>query len=275
MSIRSDDVSYVQQQYQDDLPLRVRIHTHATYTVPQVDFTAWVLNKIGWQGTERVIDIGVGAGIYVEPVRARCRHYIAADLSLGMLHRLPQPNLDRLNLDVQRLPLPDHTFDVVLANHMLYHVPDRDAALDQIARILRPAGCLLAVTNSVQSMGELTRLYQSAAHKLGLIEKIAVIQSAADTFGLENGTPLLLRHFAHVARFDLPAALVFPEPQPVIDYIATTRERYEALLPAGITWADVVAALTDLLRQHIAEHGVFRVNKLTGVFVCRHPQRKK
>lgn len=272
MSMRSDDVAFVQQQYQDDLPLRVRIQTHMTYSVPQVDFTAWVLNRIAWQGTETVIDIGVGAGIYVEPTRARCRHYIAADLSLGMLSRLRQPDLDRINLDAQRLPLPDHTFDVVLANHMLYHVPDRDAALAQIARILRPDGCLLAVTNSMQSMAELSRLVQTAAHKLGLAEKIPVVENAAGTFGLENGTPLLLRHFAHVVRFDLPAALVFPEPQPVIDYLATTRQRYEALLPAGITWADVAAALTDLLRQHIAEHGDFRVNKLTGVFVCRQPR---
>lgn len=272
MTIRSDDVAYVKQQYQNDENLNVRIRTHALYTVPQVDFTAWVLDKIPWHGTERVIDVGYGSGGYVAAARQRCGHYIAADLSLGMLRGLPAPPPDRVNLDAQRLPLAGHAFDVVLANHMLYHVPDRDAALAEIARVLRPTGCLLAVTNSAQSMAELNHLRQDAIRRLGGTGPQTIWQNAGNAFGLENGTPALVRHFAHVERFDLHAAFVFPQPQPVIDYLATTRARIEQMLPSGVTWDDLVATLTQILRQHIAEHGAFHVSKLSGVFICRQPR---
>ena len=49
--------------------------------------------------------------------------------------------------DAQELPFPDDAFDVVVANHMLYHVPEPARAAAEIGRVLRPDGLLLAATN--------------------------------------------------------------------------------------------------------------------------------
>ena len=49
--------------------------------------------------------------------------------------------------DAQAIPFRADAFDIVLAAHMLYHVPDIDAALREIARVLRPDGTLLVVLN--------------------------------------------------------------------------------------------------------------------------------
>lgn len=45
-----------------------------------------------------------------------------------------------LRLDIRRIDLPDDSFDVVVASHVLEHVDADDAALREIARILRPTG---------------------------------------------------------------------------------------------------------------------------------------
>ena len=73
-----------------------------------------------------------------------------ADLSPGMLHSArPLAGSDPLLVaDAQALPFPCDAFDVTLAMHMLYHVPDRALAIAELRRVLRPDGVALVVTNS-------------------------------------------------------------------------------------------------------------------------------
>ena len=264
----SDEEQYVRSQYKTQDNLNVRVRTHELYGEPRVDFAAWVLEKINWIGVERVVDVGCGSGIYVEPARGRAAHYIATDRSFGMLQQLAYPDLDRVNVDAQALPLTDDSADVILANHMLYHVPDRDAALQEFVRVLRPGGCLLAATNSAHNMAEFELLTNRALDALGT--RVPAEVSLALAFTLENGQELLERYFGDVERHDLPGALVFPAPEPVIAYLASSRERWEEHLPAGYSWEDVVAVLDQIISADIAAHGEFRVNKLTGVFVCHN-----
>ncbi len=255
-----DDSRFVQEQYATDTNLATRIRTHELYTEPKRDFMAWVLDQVEWRGDELVVDVGCGAGAYVEAVRARTPHYVAGDLSLGMLQVVAAPA--RVNLDANRLPLAGNSVDVLLANHMIYHVPDKDRALAEFARVLRAGGVLLAATNSASTMMELPRLVQRVSTHLGRDYEPAWGLLA---FTLENGAAFLQRHFAHVQRIDLSSALVFREVQPVIDYVATS--------PRSIGGFDeddeeLWALLRERLELEIAENGAFRVNKLTGVFRC-------
>ena len=260
------------QSYKTPDNLSIRIRTHERYTQPKTNFIAWVLDKIQWRGDETVVDIGCGAGVYVAAARQRSRLYVAGDLSLGMLQGLPQPDLPRLNLDAQRLPLADKSVDVVLANHMLYHVPDKAAALSEIVRVLRPDGRLLAATNSGDTMAELNALRWQAMKRLGLAVAPALKHSpVADLFSLENGRDILAPHFTHIKRHDLSSALVFPEPQPILDYLDSSRDWFiKRFLPDSMTAGDLLQVFRDILDEHFAHNDEFRVNKLTGVFVC-HP----
>jgi SAM-dependent methyltransferase len=93
--------------------------------------------------------------------------------------------------DARRLPFEDGEFDAVLAAWMLYHVPDLDRALAEIARVLRPGGRLVAVTNAVGHMQELWDL----ARRDTCMRRL--------TFRSENGEESLRRHFARVERRDV------------------------------------------------------------------------
>lgn len=60
--------------------------------------------------------------------------------------------------DAQALPFRDASFDAVIANHMLYHVPDIPRALGEVRRVLKPSGFCYAATMGVANMREVDEL---------------------------------------------------------------------------------------------------------------------
>jgi SAM-dependent methyltransferase len=108
--------------------------------------------------------------------------------------------------DVQELPFADATFDTVVAAWMLYHVPDLDRGLGEIARVLEPDGRLVAVTNSVRHIEELRELFGS------------ILPGFQKTFNAENAAEHLLRHFGTVERADTEVVAVVSDRQVLVDY---------------------------------------------------------
>lgn len=263
----TDRQHLTEKSYKTNEPLKVRIRTHELYTEPQIDFVPWVLSHIPWRGDELVIDVGCGAGIYAAQAQVHGRSYVACDLSFGMVAGVQNAS-QKVNLDVQTLPIESATADVVLANHMLYHVPDKDKALQEIVRVLKPSGYLIAATNSGRNMAEMRQLMSEATTRLE-IELEDPFAAVATRFDLETSIELLKPYFAQVERHDLPAVLVFPEPQPIIDYLASTRDYFELRVNGQATWAQAEQELRQMLDSHFAENATFVVNKLSGVFVCQ------
>jgi SAM-dependent methyltransferase len=94
----------------------------------------------------RILDVGCGTGqsrqIYVD----RSSRYVGLDLSLGSL-RLAQARLEGsrwVQADACRLPFRSGSFDVVAFSSVLHHLPDRQAALAEALRALRPGGWAFA-----------------------------------------------------------------------------------------------------------------------------------
>lgn len=261
-SLATNKNHLTQVSYATDERLRVRIQTHELYSQPAVDFPNWVLDKISWDNPQLVVDVGCGAGVYARPVQERGATYVAGDLSWGMVSALAVPG--RLNLDVQQLPLADETVDVVLANHMLYHVPNQPQALAEIRRVLRPGGVLLAATNSRFSMQELDELRAAAGRPYGV--ELATMTSS-DHFALEDGVEKLAPYFAQVVRYDLTAALIFPHAQPILAYLDSMNDWYKVQSGGRVSWEQVRPEVERLLQAHFAQNDTFVVNKLSGVLV--------
>ncbi len=262
------------QMYSTDKSLAVRLHTHKRYTQPRLDFMAWVVEHISWRGDETVLDVGCGDGAYVEPVCARLTgggRLLSADLSLGMLRDLNaktfvgQPRL--LNANAISIPLPDACCDVVLANHMLYHVPQIERALAEIRRVLRQGGRLLAATNARNSMETFITEMLAAAQALG--HNWGIPTSPVRTrFTLENGGAIIEPFFPAVARDIVESCLVFPQAAPAVDYIHSLRHVYAPQLPQGLEWEALIEQVARQIEAQMAEQGEYRVSKTTGVFVA-------
>lgn len=267
-TLKINDPLRVKQQYKTKDNLDIRFQTHRQYTQPKIDFVTWVIDQSSWTGSEIVLDVGSGSGNYVTAVQKRAHLYIAGDLSVGMLASI-DPSISRIQLDAQRLPMAETSVDVVLANHMLYHVPNLGECLRQIHRVLRADGRLIAATNSRNNMAELRHLIMGIGRKYDKNLTLSIEQLNLVTgFNLENGHRLLQPYFSKVDRFELNSALVFPSAEPVLAYMSSMQEYYMSFIPIEANWDDIVVHLRQRLQSHLGQNEAYRVNKKMGVFIC-------
>jgi SAM-dependent methyltransferase len=273
----TDRENLMKHAYADERNLEIRTRTHEQYTVPQHDFFDWVLSQHHfWRGDEWVLDAGCGRGNYFDSVLARLNdeaRYFAGDFSSGMVRRAAQHELanyiDFAVEDLQAIPFPDNTFDVVMANHVLYHVPDLDLALSEIHRVLRPDGVLLSAVNSQFTMVEFNTLTRRAYTLLGHPDTEEPDNMISfDGFTLENASVKLARVFRGVARYEIPSALIFDEVDPVVDYLDSMRALRESSLPPGIAWEDFMMIMRNQIERLISHFGELVVNKLSGVLIA-------
>jgi SAM-dependent methyltransferase len=146
----------------------------------------------------RVLEVGPGPGELSERIeRELGADVVALDISERMVELTRARGVEAIVGDVQQLPFPDGAFDCAVAAWMLYHVPDVVRGIAELARVLRPGGRLVAVTNG-------------ADHWQGLREQV-VDERGASCFSAENGGDLLRRHFSHVERRDATGWFVFPD----------------------------------------------------------------
>jgi len=264
------DPDAIQRQYADDNYLRVMQDTHDQYSSPAIDFPNWVLDRCGLRGDEHLLDVGAGAGRYYQPLLARypSLHYTALDISPGMMTGLSA--VQRIAADAAALPFASGTFDVILANHMLYHLPNIASGLRETQRILKPDGLLVASTNSAGTMPQLVELMRRG---ILLLSKPGTPLTQMPppphiTFSLENGAQQMARHFYAVVRHDLPGTLVFPDTDSTLRYLETWRPMREPQLPAGVKWDDLLLVVRDQVNRIIKLFGQLAVEKVSGVLIA-------
>jgi SAM-dependent methyltransferase len=253
-------------QYCTDANLAARQSIYA-YQQPRMELAAAVLDLAGLAGTETIADIGCGNGMYLAELASRghAGRLIGADLSIGMLGaaRSRATGAALVIGDAAALPLPDGVADVTLAPHMLYHVPDRHAAVREFRRITRPGGPLLVVLNGAGHLSQLAALVDAAAVEAGLPGgAIGAEYQTYLSMTLDKGAELLAGVFASVEQQDFTAELLLPDAQPVAVYAGSMRTTQAMPDPEAF-----VAAVTA--RVPFGPDGFFRVTTHSGVLICR------
>jgi SAM-dependent methyltransferase len=253
VTFRADDPAYVRYQYSDDQKLRIRIDTHETYSERR-GFHQWVLRHVAAERGQRLLDVGSGPGEYHPLLQGV--DVVALDTSLGMLAKV---RARRVNADAQALPFGDRSFDRVMSNHMLYHVPDKPRALREMRRVAKPGGRVTITANLRSSYANLWELRNAALAELGLAPQ----HGTGYWFAAED-VDLVASVFPDVRVEIWNDAFVFPSAEPVLRYLATG--------PAGVASEDERERLFALLRPRIdeivAREGVFRVPKGAGCFIA-------
>lgn len=105
----------------------------------------WVANQVS--GAARVLDYGCGAGRVVALLREAGINAFGCDVFYeggdysDVIFPAAKPYV--LRMEGERIPFEDASFDVVLSNQVFEHVPNLDAALSEISRVLKPGGVAL------------------------------------------------------------------------------------------------------------------------------------
>jgi len=258
---------HVEQQYGDDRNLAARQSIYA-YQQPVSDIWGGSLDLARLHGDETILDIGCGNGLYLGALHGRGHRGLVcgADLSAGMLHSArPLAGPDPLLVaDAQALPFPDDAFDVTLAMHMLYHVPDRALAIAELRRVLRADGVALVVTNSQRHFAELDDLLVECAAAATGVERLPA--RAHISFTLENGEHELAQHFSSIELRMFTSELVVDEVDPVLDYARSM----SAFVADDTGQLDgVLHELERRVRESIAADGAVHVTAESGCFACR------
>jgi malonyl-CoA O-methyltransferase len=115
-----------------------------------------------------VLDLGAGTGVAAREIKRMFRRaaVTAADIAAPMLEvtrrrsRFWRP-IRCVQADAQALPFEDATFDLVFCNLMLQWLSPPDAALAEIARVLKPGGLLLASSFGPETLRELRAAWQA------------------------------------------------------------------------------------------------------------------
>jgi SAM-dependent methyltransferase len=181
------------------------------------------------------------------------------------LNRISDLPIQLFVSDAQALPLPDQAFDVVMARHMLYHVPDIDRAVAEAARVLAPGGRFLATANSARSMPEYRALREAAAQRF---PAMAPVENVNARFSLENGVGFLASYFDGIEVHTLPGTLRFPTAAPFVEYFTSTRALIMAPEHTDAEWQEVVDFVRAEVVRIIAHEGRMDVSKLTGAIVA-------
>lgn len=272
--IHAVDKDYlVTRQYRDSSNLKTRGDLHARFGTNPYPWFRWVFDRLLAIApvSGRILEVGAGpAGLWAENLDRLPPGWrvTLTDLSEGMVttarERLAQAGApaDAFTIevaDIEQLPYADASFDVAIANHMLYHVPDRSVALAQLRRILRPGGALLAATNGKENMRELDGLLAPFTSHADDKEWRASFRRA---FTLENGAEQLSPFFdgATIERYE--DSLRVTDANALIAYVLSID------IPALRDPEQRASFASAVSARMAADDGVFTIAKSVGAFTA-------
>src|SRR5690606_30323447 len=120
------------------------------------------------------------------------------------------------NHPATELPYEDESYDLIFANHMLYHVPDVPGALREARPALRPGGRFYAATNGEKHMEEAATAFRKL---LEAVPELGGRLPDISPFSMETGEELLQQQFDEVRLFERRDQLLVTEPEPFIRYV--------------------------------------------------------
>jgi ubiquinone/menaquinone biosynthesis C-methylase UbiE len=255
------------QQYKTPDNLNARVNLHVRFRTNPYPWHRWVFDQLLVPAKASLFEIGCGPGFLWAENRERIPSdwsIYLADLSMGMVKTARATfGGDRfafLAADVQRISMPSSRFDAVIANHMLYHVPDPARAFSEFQRVLKPGGRLYAATNGFHNLIE---IWEWVAEALPSRTDIMQSRESVLAFSLENGNQLLSKFFPTVKLNRYPDSLEINEVQPIIDFVASTNINMQV----DLSEIELRQCKT-FLDEKLSTEKVLKVTKDVGIFVA-------
>ncbi len=267
----ADTQNLKEQQYANGSKYNARIQLHALCSTNRYPWPLWVFDQLAKRPCQKILELGCGTGLLwqVNGVRVPPDWEITlSDFSAGMLDGT-RSNLAKLPvrfqfevIDAQAIPYPAESFDLIIANHMLYHLPDRERGLGEIARVLKPGGALYATTIGQRNMVELKQIVREFTGNTHYETAIGAVER---NFSLDNGLAQLERYFAGIRTVYYENSLQIKEEQLLTDYLLSLNGLHpdlEVLAP------ERAAEFSARMAEVIHNQGMIEVTTESGMFIA-------
>lgn len=252
-------------QYQNASNISARIRLHEMYSQNQTGWFPWIYHNCKITDGMRILEIGCGDGTLWNENMAKLPQNISAvlsDISEGMLRdvrrRIGSDSRFAFQaFDCHRIPFVSDSFDLVIANHVLFYCDDIAKVCREVSRILVPGGRFLCSTYGASHMQEITALVQEFDSRIQLSGDALYAR-----FGLENGAELLAPYFSEISTQLYDDALYVTDAAPLIEYILSCHGNQNQYL---------LERYQDF-RRFVEKKTLkgFHITKSAGLFICRN-----
>lgn len=255
------------EQYKDSTNLNVRISLHDRFGVNKQGWFNWIFDKVNMSFKDKILELGCGNGELwrnKENEIPKGAEIILSDISEGMVNdaRVNLKNFqDEIQfqiIDCSELPYEDGTFDIIIANHMLFYVKDREKAFSEIKRVLKTGGYFYCSTYGLKHMKEIVELTKSFDSRI-ILSEVNLWQ----LFGLDNGEVQLKDWFEEVEKHLYEDCLIVDEYKPLLDYILSCHGNEHEILK------DRYEEFEKYVKSKVEKNGAFKISKHAGIFQCR------
>lgn len=253
-----NDTSIVKQQYANANNLNTRISIHDKYSTNKMGFGNWIVSNYRIDKGMKVLELGCGTGDMwknKDGLINLCSQIILSDFSEGMVSTAKNnignfDNVEYKVIDIQEIPYEDETFDVVIANMMLYHVPDINKGLEQVRRVLKKGGVFYCATYGEHGIIE----YLSK-----ILSVYGVEDNINKNFTLQNGYEILNKTFSSVEKLEYVDSLAVTNMDDMVEYIYSLSNMTSLnSVPKNV--------IRDILMNNTT-NGILNVPKEYGMFI--------
>lgn len=210
-------------QYKDATNINARINLHKMYSINQESWFSWIYRQCEIKNSINILEVGCGNGaMWIENMKKIPSdiNIVLLDCSEGMLRDarrgigLEDNRFHYVVSSCENLEMKENSFDLVIANHMLFYCENLDKALGEIARVLKKGGRLVASTYGENHMKEVSMLVKEFDDRI-----VLAANKLYEHFGLSNGGKLLQCYFEEVEQKMYEDGLCVTKANPLIEYI--------------------------------------------------------
>lgn len=259
----TDMETELRTQYQNATNINARIALHRDFSMNPEGWFPWLFRQMPLKPGMKVLELGCGNGaLWLENLKRVPSeiHILLSDSSEGMVREVQRrlsadQRFSFQTIDMNQIPFPDQSFDLVIANHVLFYSNDLNHTLKEIRRVLKPEGVLAASTYGEKHMKEITELVQEFNPEIRL-----AAENLYEQFGLENGEAILKPYFRNVISRRYEDSIEISEADPLISYILSCHGNQNRLL------LDHYKEFHEYVQKKV-EKG-FHITKDAGVFLA-------
>lgn len=254
----------LKNQYLNASNISARINLHSLFSQNQQGWFPWIYEQCQIQSGMGVLELGCGDGtLWTEnhsqiPARVKI---ILSDISEGMLRdarRAIGSDDSRFSFntfDCHQIPYKDQSFDLVIANHLLFYCNDIPQVCREVRRVLKPGGIFLCSAYGCRHMIEVSQLVQEFDSRI-----VLAANKLYERFGYENGYEILEPYFTQVEWRLYEDSLLVSEPEPLIAYILSCHGNQNQYI------LDHYKEFRSYVKKKMTKG--FRITKEAGIFFC-------